>query len=206
MYHFSLGLDGLCPHVWQHGSREPKHNESLQAPFRNVTLRPDRALASSRSFSISFFIKVTSSIVPAKVTVTLELPHQTKEHKGHRSTDSFLMHLCHHLPLCLTHLVLSVYHVVHISLYFNQYIPTGVMLQYAEFSQNSPVQKMRGRSGTGITQTHTLSTHKCTKGVGADFLTLQLELFIFNGRSQPRHINSFLCCGIQRTLHKQQDT
>lgn len=127
---FSLGLDGQCLHVWQHGSREPKHNESLQAPFRNVTLRPDFALASSRLFSISFFIKVTSSIVPAKVTVTLELPHQTKGHKGHRSTDSFLMHLCHHHPppVCLTHLVLSICHIVHISLYFNQYIRTGVVL------------------------------------------------------------------------------
>lgn len=40
--------------------------------------------------------------------------------------------------------------------------------------------------------------------MGADFLSLQLELFIFCGRSQPRPINSSLCCGAQRRPRRRQ--
>lgn len=94
-----------------------------------------------------------SFIVPAKVTVTPELPHHTKRHKGHKGTDPFLMHFPLALPLSFTHSVLSVCHTVHVSqvFFFYQYIPL-------KFYRDSPMRKTRGHSGT---QQHSLSTHTC---------------------------------------------
>lgn len=155
-----------------------KNCDSFATPFRNVGLRP----------GLTFPLKqvILNSLSPQNSSLLLylpklqsppDLPRQTERHKG---TDQFLMHLSCPPPFSFSHSKKEkggakkmkdvqcdrLSHCTSFIFFLSQYIPTGLTLQYTKFHWDSPEQKTRGRSGTGISQAHTNShTHKSTESL-----------------------------------------
>lgn len=76
----------------QHRSCTLTHCQRFQLPFRNVRFKSELTFYPQASqCECPFPLELVSVIVPAKVIVTLELPHHAKRHKGHKGADRFLM-------------------------------------------------------------------------------------------------------------------
>lgn len=137
---------------------------------------------------------------PWNACLSLYLPKWlTKRYKG---TDSFLMHLSgpllsFSLTLCCPSVTLYIYYI-YISAY-THWCSAPVHQVPLRLTCTKDERSLWFRYHSRL---HTLATHMnaLTKWVTVS----ELELFIFRGKSQPRSLNSSLCCGDQRRPCRQK--